>query len=189
MELRGSGEGGFSLIATPEDPTHPRLRIAYATAADAAKGDPSKDLRAEGGWEPERLGARPSASWTRAQQLAIDKLRTMCTAQSLFRDGDKDRNSVLDYAARVAALSKAGLQQFDLVSTPDGGSVGRAEGYAFRILGASEHAWAAVAYPYEGSPLEMAPGLASVSFFMDESGIIRWARGRMADATCEPITR
>jgi hypothetical protein len=74
---------------------------------------------------------------------AIGALRTITISQTLFREGDKDGDGELDYAANLAELEKAGLIDRVLGS-------GRKRGYTFETCRGSkapEFTWMAVASP------------------------------------------
>jgi hypothetical protein len=97
------------------------------------------------------------------EAFAIGAMRTLTTAQALFREGDKDRDTVLDYAASLEELANAGLIDRVLAS-------GTKQGYVFRIVKADEFTFQAEAFP-------ATPGKSGDrSFFVDESGVIRWER-------------
>jgi hypothetical protein len=113
------------------------------------------------------LGAFVSVKWLLPLRIAsneakaVGELRTMTTAQALFREGDKDKNGVLDYATSLRALADPGLVDRALGS-------GTKEGYLFAIVAADERRWAATATPDW-------PGWSgSRAFFVDETGTTRW---------------
>jgi type II secretory pathway pseudopilin PulG len=108
---------------------------------------------------PNLIEARKGSS----EAAAIGALRTITTAQALFREGDKDENQVLDYAGDLATLDRhIGLDQKQELRT------GTKQGYIFRIERATELEWEATATPLK-------PGVTGDrSFFVDESGVIRF---------------
>jgi hypothetical protein len=82
-----------------------------------------------------RPGVSPDAA-------AIGALKTIATSESIFREGDKDRNGALDYG------SLAQLSQTQLVDGVLGS--GTKQGYIFRVAASastSEFLWFAVASP------------------------------------------
>src|SRR5439155_126410 len=60
------------------------------------------------------------------EAAAIGAMRTLVTAQSLFREGDKDHNDVLDYAQSVGSLGKYNLIDDTLAH-------GTKQGYTFEV--------------------------------------------------------
>lgn len=122
---------------------------------------------------PQLIEARKSSN----ESAAIGSLRTIATAQEIFRDQDKDGNGVLDYAATLQDLFEHG----DLVDDVLGS--GTKQGYLF-ALEATENRllrWAARA-----SPIFF--GLtAGRSFFIDETGIMREGVSLFAGPTDPPI--
>jgi hypothetical protein len=105
---------------------------------------------------------------------AIAALRTLTTAQALFREGDKDGSGVRDYARDLEALQRAGLLDEET-------AMGTRESYRFRILAAGEETWSATAEPVEPSKY------ADRSFFVDETGVIRFSTSGPASATSTAI--
>jgi hypothetical protein len=76
------------------------------------------------------------------ESSAIHSLRTIATAESLFREGDKDGNGALDYGT-LAQLGEARLIDGELAS-------GTKDGYLFAAgpsTSTSEFLWFAVANP------------------------------------------
>jgi hypothetical protein len=108
---------------------------------------------------------------------AIGALRTLNTAQALFREGDLDKNGVLDYASSLAELGaklRAPLIDPALAS-------GTRHGYTFTILQADRFTWSCVASPRR-------PGRTGDRyFFIDESGVIRFANSSAASSLSIPI--
>lgn len=90
--------------------------------------------------EKERQGRSREAA-------AIGALKILATAQTLFREGDKDRNGVLDYAGSIEDLGKAKLIDSALAS-------GEKQGYRFVVCRGSkapEFLWLGLASPKEGT--------------------------------------
>lgn len=105
---------------------------------------------------PNLIDARKGSN----EAASIGALRTLTTAQALYREGDKDKNGTLDYAASLEDLRRVGLIDGVL-----GG--GTKQGYRFEIVEGTEERWSATAVPLQ-------PGKSGDrSFFADESGIIR----------------
>jgi hypothetical protein len=111
------------------------------------------------------------------ESYAIGSLRTLASAQAIFREGDKDDDGVLDYARGLGELERAQLI---------GGTLAKGVGNGYRIqLTASpeqpELLWMAVA-----SPLE--PGVGR-SLFINQSGVIYYGPGPFVlDPSCQPPT-
>jgi type IV pilus assembly protein PilE len=75
------------------------------------------------------------------EEAAIGSLRTLASAQQLFRDQDKNNNGVLDYAPTLKALSNFGLIPAQL-------GTGRDHGYAFYLETSPDgNHWSGVAAP------------------------------------------
>lgn len=76
------------------------------------------------------------------ESRAIGALKTISTAQSVFREGDKDGNNTLDYAPNLRALEEA-----DLIEPVLGSGVKM--GYRFCVQRGeeTEFVWAATAEP------------------------------------------
>jgi hypothetical protein len=72
---------------------------------------------------------------------AIGGLRTIDTAQTIFREGDKEGDGTLDYGS-LLELSNATLVDPALGS-------GERNGYRFEVRSGGEYAWFAVANPVE----------------------------------------
>jgi hypothetical protein len=105
---------------------------------------------------------------------AIGALRTLTTAQSLFREGDKDKNGLLDYSGSLEQLGKLSLIDGVLAS-------GKKQGYRFVILQAGQFTWSATAEP-------VMPGeTGKRSFFVDESGVIRFSTSGEATSLSSPV--
>ncbi len=114
------------------------------------------------------------------EAAAVGTLRTLANAQSLFREGDKDHNGVLDYASSLTALGNANLIDDPLPS-------GEKQGYEFGILPSATtpnfmFGWAATAVPAVWGHT------GSRSFYIDEAGVIRGASNcSIANSTSTPI--
>ncbi len=112
------------------------------------------------------------------EAAAIGALRTLTTAQALFREGDKEKDGTLDYATVLS----------DLSATTNGSLVdgvlgsGTKQGYAFLISAATpQFTWSATAAP-------AVPGKSGDRyFFVDESGVIRFSTSTTATSTSPAI--
>lgn len=82
------------------------------------------------------------------EAAAIGGLKAISSAQTLFREGDKDGNNRLDYAEDLAALGKCHLIDRVLAS-------GKKQGYSFEVCrgegGNGAFVWMAVADPIKPS--------------------------------------
>jgi hypothetical protein len=80
----------------------------------------------------------------RNEANAVGSLRAIANAQSLFREGDMDKDGVLDYAPDLEALVKAGLLEPGLHDGVD-------SGYRFvvRYHSLDQFIWSATAEPLE----------------------------------------
>ncbi|MCW5767008.1 MAG: hypothetical protein KIT68_13660 [Phycisphaeraceae bacterium] len=95
------------------------------------------------------------------EAVAIGSLKTVSTAQVVFREGDKDRDGVRNYAADLAALGDTSL--IDPVL-----GTGVKQGYAFELVG-TDDAWMALASP-------VAPGTTGDRYFVtNHEGIVYYA--------------
>jgi prepilin-type N-terminal cleavage/methylation domain-containing protein len=114
------------------------------------------------------------------EAAAIGALRTMTTAQALFREGDKDKDTVLNYATAVGPQGTANtLSNTGLVDGVLGS--GTKQGYLFKIVTADPFTWSAQASP-------ASPGKSGDRyFFVDESGVIRFATNQPATSTNSAI--
>jgi len=112
------------------------------------------------------------------ESAAIGTLRTIHTAQTMFRDRDMDRNSQHDYANSLGHLGL--LQLIDSTL-----STGIRQGYVFEMYIPSDPlvTFACVAYPQsQGKSGDR-------SFFIDETGVIRASTSGLANDTSEAIGR
>jgi prepilin-type N-terminal cleavage/methylation domain-containing protein len=114
------------------------------------------------------------------EAAAIGALRTLTTAQALFREGDKDKDTVLNYATAVGPQTTANtLSNVKLVDGVLGS--GTKQGYMFTIVTADAFTWSCTASP-------AAPGKSGDRyFFVDESGVIRFATMGSATSTNSAI--
>jgi type IV pilus assembly protein PilA len=96
------------------------------------------------------------------EAAAIGALRTLTTAQALFREGDKDKDTTLDYATSLTELESTKLIDGVL-------GKGQKQGYNFVVAGADQFTWSCTAGP-------ASPGKSGDRyFFVDESGVIRFS--------------
>ena len=121
--------------------------------------------------------ARPTRTYDHA---AIGALRTITAAQSLFREGDKDEDGVLDYG-NLRELSEAQLIDLLLGS-------GKKQGYRFAVYPSSttpEFLWFATAAPLE-------PGVTGERYFCtNHAGVTYYTTAapiRFDPRTCEVPT-
>lgn len=109
----------------------------------------------------------------RCEHRAIGQLRTLVTAQSLFRVGDKEDDHIFDYAT-LAELGSQDLIDGVLAS-------GTKHGYTFQAapgLCQPELRWMAVANPADTS-------WGGRSFCVNQRGVVHYAYGPIA---LEPLT-
>lgn len=102
------------------------------------------------------------------QAFAVAALRTLTTAQALFREGDKENDGSFDFASSLRELAAAQL-------IDDGLASGTKQGYRFELRAGDpiEFLWAATA-----NPLGQAGGK---SFFVNHEGVIYYtSRGPIA---------
>lgn len=93
---------------------------------------------------------------------AIGALKTILTAQSLFREGDKDGNGELDYAPNLEALAKEQLIRAEL-------GTGTYRGYTFKVTVSPKHPefqWMATATPVKSG------ATGQRSFAVSHTGVI-----------------
>jgi hypothetical protein len=116
---------------------------AKAEAAAQAEMELGGDMGDMGDMGEDEGGEMSDADWN--ERAAVGALKTLATAQSLFREADKDGNNELDYAGDLGALGKADLIDSVLAS-------GTKQGYTFKLVRskkAPEFLWMAVASPTE----------------------------------------
>jgi hypothetical protein len=111
------------------------------------------------------------------EAAAIGALKTINTAEAIFREGDKDQNGALDYGS-LAQLGQTGLVDSLLAS-------GTKQGYLFSAKASvttSEFLWFATARP-------VVPGTTGVRYFCtNQAGVIFYrltAPFPMNDKDCE----
>ena len=108
--------------------------------------------------EENRAQARVSGN----EAAALGAMRVVMTAQSLYREGDKDHNDQFDYAHNLAQLGKTGLIDSVLAS-------GEKSGYRFELCAGSEapeFLWMLVAHPIE-------PGVSGDRWFVtNQAGVV-----------------
>ncbi len=101
------------------------------------------------------------------ESAAIGALRTISTAQCLFREGDKDRNGKIDYATQLSQLAAPGVGLIDQVL----GS-GTKQGYIFTMndvpIANPDFEWNCRASP------EVPGRTGTRYFFIDQTGVIRF---------------
>jgi prepilin-type N-terminal cleavage/methylation domain-containing protein len=106
------------------------------------------------------------------ESAAIGALRTLTTAQALFREGDRDRDGVLDYATSLTELNRYGSLIDPVLAS------GTKQGYSFTIVSDDNRfVWSSTAEP-------VTPGKSGDRyFFVDESGVIRFSTTTTATAS------
>jgi prepilin-type N-terminal cleavage/methylation domain-containing protein len=107
------------------------------------------------------------------ESAAIGALRTVATAQAMFRESDKEGDGKLDYAADMAELSSVNLVDDVL-------GLGQKQGYDFAVTGTT-FTWNATATATDQG------NSGDRSFYIDESGVIRASAGPGAGPTSTPI--
>jgi hypothetical protein len=111
------------------------------------------------------------------EAAAIGALKTLNTSQTLFREGDKDRDDMLDYARSLKELGDTSLIDAVLAS-------GTKQGYVFETSAAPEtpeFLWMATARPVE-------PGKTGTRYFVtNHAGVIYYGTERPfgISADCE----
>jgi prepilin-type N-terminal cleavage/methylation domain-containing protein len=114
------------------------------------------------------------------EAAAIGALRTLTTAQALYREGDKDKDNTLDYASALGPTTTSGtLGNTGLI---DGVlATGTKQGYLFSIGAADAFTWSCQANP-------QSPGKSGDRyFFCDESGVIRFSTTAAATSASPAI--
>src|SRR5262245_17620163 len=85
---------------------------------------------------PNLIEARKASN----EAAAIGAMRTLTTAQALFREGDKDKDTILDYSDALGPQGTAGtLSNVGLVDGVLGS--GTKQGYLFAIVTADAFTW------------------------------------------------
>ncbi len=107
------------------------------------------------------------------EAAAIGTCRTVASAQALFREGDREQDGSIDYAADLDELGSASLIDSDLAD-------GTKSGYVFAATG-SQFSWSMTADAQDSQ--------GGRDFFTDESGVIRFTATSTtsAGATDTPI--
>lgn len=142
------------LLKTGADPKAREVAGKLAALAERARAMRVKGFEeAKRNIEEARKGSNEAA--------AFRALRTITTAQSLYREGDKGKTGSFHYAPSLEALGKVNLIDSTLAS-------GRKQGYVFRIVDATEDKWRAVATP------EIRGKTGDRAFFVNELGVIRF---------------
>jgi prepilin-type N-terminal cleavage/methylation domain-containing protein len=122
---------------------------------------------------PNLIEARKSGN----ESAAIGALRTLVSAQAIFRESDKDGDG-LDYSATLTDLST-----HKLIDPVLGG--GEKQGYDFAVNDSdgdsNKYTWDATADPVNRGKS------GDRSFFVDESGVIRFNSTTTASSTSDPI--
>jgi hypothetical protein len=114
----------------------------------------------------------------KAEAAAVDYLRKIVEAQTIYREEDKDGNGILEYAIHFADLGKLGLLHIPPAKKDDKFIV--VEGYKFRIIRGDTNDWAVDGAPYK-------PGESGdVWLFVDQTGIIRAEKGKPAGQSSPP---
>jgi prepilin-type N-terminal cleavage/methylation domain-containing protein len=114
------------------------------------------------------------------ESAAIGALRTLTTAQALYREGDKDNNGFFDYATSIAALYAVSPPDLDPSQIA---ANGEGEGYHFEIIGTlapPTAAFKAIAVPHS-------PATGERTFALDDSELLVAAVGKIPDPTDEVI--
>ncbi len=120
---------------------------------------------------PNLIEARKGAN----EAAAIGGLRSISTAQNLYREQDKDGNSTLEYAPSLTALATHGSLIDGVLAS------GTKQGYIFSIVAAGSFTWSARADPQQ--PTKSGDRY----FFIDDTGVIRFTRTGPADQNSPPI--
>jgi len=100
------------------------------------------------------------------EAAAIGALRTISTAQSLYREGDKDGNGIMDYAEEFSELLEHGLVD-DVLGT------GAKQGYIFELDTGSTAGNNSTIFLWNATATPAKPGRSGDrSFYVDETGIL-----------------
>ena len=114
------------------------------------------------------------------EAAAIGALRTMTTAQALYREGDKGHFGTLIYCTALGPVATANtLSNVRLVDGVLGS--GTKQGYTFAIVQADNFTWSATASP--ATPTKSGDRY----FFVDESGVIRFSTTASASSLSSAI--
>ena len=115
----------------------------------------------------EGVGPLAEARRTGNETAAIGALRTIGSVQAQFREGDRENDSMLDYATSLGELSQVGLIDNVLGS-------GKKSGYIFSLSG-STYEWLCKA-----TPIDEATG--DRNFIVCTDGVVRFSTAD--EATC-----
>lgn len=131
------GEQRFSFVAQAQEGLGLAVRSGSTVSLWSRATDPQRLDEAASVLKQARANANEAA--------ALGALKTIMTAQVLFREGDKDGNRELDYAADLEQLARVNLIDRTLAS-------GVKNGYRFEVRRSSknpEFEWIATATPVE----------------------------------------
>ncbi|MCZ6689385.1 MAG: prepilin-type N-terminal cleavage/methylation domain-containing protein [Planctomycetota bacterium] len=103
---------------------------------------------------------------------AIGSLRSLCSSQVQFREGDRERDNILDYATSLAELRDLGLIDNVLGS-------GTKSGYVFTLSG-STYEWMCSATPISANT-------GYRNFIICTDGLIRFAPSGAADCSSAAV--
>jgi len=123
---------------------------------------------------PNLLEARVSAN----ESSAVQSLRIILTSQTIFRESDRDRDFISDFATTMQELSAANLIDSSL-------GTGTKSGYLFTMTNSGNHefVWECHADP-------ISPGKSGNRYFyIDQAGILRFARTGPAESTDPPASQ
>jgi type II secretory pathway pseudopilin PulG len=110
---------------------------------------------------PKIIAVSQDARKTNDEKAAVGALRTLTTAQELFRDEDRDGDGIPDYAESLSTLAASGLIDPALGS-------GEKQGYTFSLISAS-----GLDYTWEAAAVPAAPGKSGdLAFTVNEIGVI-----------------
>lgn len=115
--------------------------------------------------DPQAPPALKGAQVQAREAAAVSTLETIVTAQSLFRESDKDRNGAFDYADGLAPLIETKMLALEFED-------GTRNGYRFEAhVGSksSEFYWIATATPVDANA-------GGRTFVVNQSGVVHYAR-------------
>ena len=116
---------------------------------------------------PNLMDARRAAN----EGAAIAALRAIHSAQSVYREQDRDGNGTLDFAPNPGQLKTVGL--LSLENPPSGSEDLATSGYTFMTGGEEPSPWSTMfKWSAVAEPEEEAAG--SRVFFIDQTGVIRY---------------
>ncbi len=109
------------------------------------------------------------------EAAAIGNLRTLFTAEEMFRDEDKDHDGTLQYATSLGQLATTGALIDQALAS------GTRQGYAYEIQKATLFEFQATANP-------LVPGRSGDRyFFIDDTGAIRYSTTGPASSQSLPV--